>query len=235
MFIHQMAQVWNNNALAFTGIKLNVTDTASDAASLLQDLQVGGVSKFSVRKDGLVSAVNFLTSAELFVGAVDVALVRDGAADILALRRSTNPQTFNLYNTWTDATHNEGGGLTWSGDTMYLRTFKGAAGGVYQSMGIVAPTITFFLKASPTAAWSMDVNGNFVCPTDNTFDIGASGATRPRTGYFGTSVIVPAIALGATSAALKVGTHSAIGAETVTGFITIKDSAGNDRKIAVVS
>jgi hypothetical protein len=27
--------------------------------------------------------------------------------------------------------------------------------------------------------------------TDNTFDIGASGATRPRTGYFGTSVISP--------------------------------------------
>lgn len=41
--------------------------------------------------------------------------------------------------------------------------------------------------------------------------------------------------LGSTSAALKVGTHSAIAAETVTGYITIKDSAGTDRKIAVVS
>lgn len=29
--------------------------------------------------------------------------------------------------------------------------------------------------------------------TDNTYDIGASGATRPRTGYFGTSVITPSI------------------------------------------
>jgi len=34
---------------------------------------------------------------------------------------------------------------------------------------------------------------------------------------------------------LRVGTHSAIAAETVTGYITIKDSAGNLRKIAVVS
>jgi hypothetical protein len=34
---------------------------------------------------------------------------------------------------------------------------------------------------------------------------------------------------------LKYGTHSAIGAETVTGYITIKDSAGNTRKLAVVS
>ena len=29
--------------------------------------------------------------------------------------------------------------------------------------------------------------------TDNTYDIGASGATRPRTGYFGTSVVTPTI------------------------------------------
>jgi len=29
--------------------------------------------------------------------------------------------------------------------------------------------------------------------TDNTYDIGANGATRPRTGYFGTSIISPAI------------------------------------------
>jgi hypothetical protein len=29
--------------------------------------------------------------------------------------------------------------------------------------------------------------------TDNTYDIGASGATRPRTGYFGTSVISPLV------------------------------------------
>ncbi len=29
--------------------------------------------------------------------------------------------------------------------------------------------------------------------TDNTYDIGASGATRPRTGYFGTSIVVPTL------------------------------------------
>lgn len=29
--------------------------------------------------------------------------------------------------------------------------------------------------------------------TDNTFDIGASGATRPRTGYFGTSIVSPVV------------------------------------------
>lgn len=34
---------------------------------------------------------------------------------------------------------------------------------------------------------------------------------------------------------VRFGTHTAIGTETVTGFITIKDAAGNSRKLAVVS
>ena len=45
-------QTWNNAAVTFTGWQLNVTDTASNAASLLMDLQRGGVSRFSVRKGG---------------------------------------------------------------------------------------------------------------------------------------------------------------------------------------
>jgi hypothetical protein len=47
-----LEQTWNAGATVFTAHKINVTDTASDATSKLQDLQVGGVSKWSVRKDG---------------------------------------------------------------------------------------------------------------------------------------------------------------------------------------
>ena len=42
----------------FTSIKLNVTDTASNAASKLMDLQVGGVSKFNVEKTGSLNIAN---------------------------------------------------------------------------------------------------------------------------------------------------------------------------------
>lgn len=37
------------------------------------------------------------------------------------------------------------------------------------------------------------------------------------------------------SGAVRFGTHSALAAETVTGYITVKDAAGNTRKLAVVS
>jgi hypothetical protein len=47
-------QTWNNAATTFTGILANVTDTASNASSLLMDLQVGGSSVASINKSGLV-------------------------------------------------------------------------------------------------------------------------------------------------------------------------------------
>lgn len=45
-----MAQTWNNAAVTFTGLKANITDTASNAASLLMDLQVGGASILKAHK-----------------------------------------------------------------------------------------------------------------------------------------------------------------------------------------
>lgn len=51
-----LSQTWNAGAVTFTGLKFNATDTASAAASLVLDLQVGGSSLFTIRKDGYVTA-----------------------------------------------------------------------------------------------------------------------------------------------------------------------------------
>lgn len=50
--------------------------------------------------------------------------------------------------------------------------------------------------------------------TDNSFDIGASGATRPRTGYFGTSVVTPLVTIlpGANATAETISGYSLTGA-----------------------
>lgn len=47
-----LTQTWNNAAVDFTGIKLNVTNSNSGPFSLLMDLQVGGISTFSVTTAG---------------------------------------------------------------------------------------------------------------------------------------------------------------------------------------
>jgi hypothetical protein len=46
------AQIWNDGAVAFTGLKFDAFDSASSASSKLLDLSVAGVSKFSVAKSG---------------------------------------------------------------------------------------------------------------------------------------------------------------------------------------
>jgi hypothetical protein len=51
---------WNEAATTFTAVKVNITDTASAAGSLLVDLQVGGSSKFNVNKAGNVTVAGTL-------------------------------------------------------------------------------------------------------------------------------------------------------------------------------
>jgi hypothetical protein len=50
--IFDLTDTWNAGATNFTAIKMNVTDTASAAGSLLIDLQVGGASKAAITKTG---------------------------------------------------------------------------------------------------------------------------------------------------------------------------------------
>ena len=54
-----ISQTWNNAAVVFTGLRFNAAGTSdanSAAASKLLDLQIGGVSKFSVDKYGITTS-----------------------------------------------------------------------------------------------------------------------------------------------------------------------------------
>jgi hypothetical protein len=53
-----ISQTWDALAVAFTAFKVNATSTNSASGSLLLDLQVGGVSKFSVDKAGVTKINN---------------------------------------------------------------------------------------------------------------------------------------------------------------------------------
>jgi hypothetical protein len=55
--IAQFEATWNNAGLTGAGIVLNVTNTASAAGSLLENLQVGNVSQWKVDKAGNVTAI----------------------------------------------------------------------------------------------------------------------------------------------------------------------------------
>ena len=64
-YIYDLVDTWNDGATTFTSIKMDVADSASNAASLLMDLQVGSVSQFNVSKAGVVNVRgNILPSAD---------------------------------------------------------------------------------------------------------------------------------------------------------------------------
>lgn len=69
-----LSQTWNNAGVTFTGIKLNVTNTASAVASLLLDLQTGGASQFSVSQAGTVAAAGPVNITSASASALAVGL-----------------------------------------------------------------------------------------------------------------------------------------------------------------
>ena len=50
-----LSQTWNASGVTFTGLRFNATNTASAAASLLADFQVGATSQFKIDKTGNVT------------------------------------------------------------------------------------------------------------------------------------------------------------------------------------
>ncbi len=71
-----LTQTWNDGAVAFTGIRLNVTNSGSLSASFLMDLQVGGASVFNInRVGGITTAGNFaMTAGTISVGGITQAV-----------------------------------------------------------------------------------------------------------------------------------------------------------------
>jgi hypothetical protein len=125
-----VGQTWNASGTTFTALRVNATETAAGAGSLLMALQRDGTSQFIVRRDGVTAGALFAIGTNtlgntLYNGGVmmtsgselawannassvyntlDVRLARDGA-DTLAQRRTTNAQESRLYSTFTSSTN----------------------------------------------------------------------------------------------------------------------------------
>lgn len=83
-----------------------------------------GLALASNNVDQLVISANQPTRVEIAQNAsnfgwADVQIFRD-AADIWAQRRSTNPQAFKLYNTFTDTSNYERLSIGWSGNLLIM-------------------------------------------------------------------------------------------------------------------
>lgn len=187
---------WGTQALGPDGS--NTAPSFSFASSTNSGLYFSSVPRMSVagtNRYTFGAATFFIVSdtAALTMGtASDITITRD-AANVLAQRNSTNAQTFRVYNTFTDVSNYEFLSIGYGNLTNVASIFVNQAGsGSARILEIGtkgSSSIRFF--TNNTNCWLITSAGNITAITDNAFDIGASGATRPRTLHVGTSVVLP--------------------------------------------
>lgn len=124
------------------------------------------------------------------------------SANVLAQRNGATSQAYYVYNSYTDVSNYERSFINWSGNVGYFGVEAGGTG-TRRGMGLAGATITFLVgSGSSSAVWQINTSGHILAASDNTYDIGASGATRPRnlyvagTGIFGGLLTTVATALG---------------------------------------
>jgi hypothetical protein len=185
-YIFDLVDQWADAAVTFTGIKLNVTDTASAAASNLMDLQVGGNRIFAVRRAAFSGTKTdrpaiigrqfnyFITEASGFFGVgpsdptVSVALVTGsvagggGGVDLVS----------GGFFAWRDSVTNAAGG------TRDLTLLRDAANTLAQRNGVNAQAFNIYNTYTDASNYER----GFVKWTSNELQIGTqalgTGSTR---------------------------------------------------------
>jgi len=125
------------------------------------------------------------------------------STNTLAVRNGTAQQLFNIYNTYTNASNFARATSSWNGNDWVLGTFAAGSG--------TAGGIQFYTAG--TSRWKIGTDGHLTATVDNTYDIGASGANRPRNVFVannisvGSSVTVDSVFSHRTGSVLFGGTN----------------------------
>ena len=124
----------------------------------------------------------------LYLGAsADARLVRD-AANTLAQRNGVNAQTFRVYNSYTDGSNYERGSLGWTTNNLDIKTEQAGTGSARSIRIFTVGAASLQFGTNNSINWTISSTGHWLANTDNTYDIGASGANRPRSIFVGTSI-----------------------------------------------
>lgn len=227
-------QTWNAVGTTFTGLALNVTNTASASGSKLLDLQFGGASKFHVLTNAASSSVR--TYAEVVGNGVNDHIRMGFVASSPSIVFSTNAggQKLQLLG---DITGSGGAGeVRFSSDSAvaWTNSTNGGSPDTY----LTRDAANIIAQRNSTNAQTSRLYGTYTDGSNYTrLSLAATSTTMTiacETAGTGADNIDLTLTPAGTGV-VQFGTHSALAAETVTGYITIKDAAGNSRKIAVVS
>lgn len=257
-----LSQTWNNAAVTFFGATINCVDTASSASSRPFRVQVSGVTVFDVFKSGTLNTAGNLVAqgGTLALGsASDVVLIREGA-NSLALRNSTNIQTFAIQQTYTDGGNYRRNRLTSDGSGASSYFSEGLGTGLtgnshkFYADGTLCLTITTGgatfaqnLSLAPTVAVAWASKSRIQSSVDGLLTLANAannGFTRLCLG--GVTSAEPALAKSGASLQAKLADNSAFtfiqgklqtdnayaaGAVVGTGSVVIYDSTGTAYRV----
>jgi len=144
----------------------------------------------------------------------DVGLLRSGT-QCIGMQNGTTSQIFEVFESYIDASN-------------YSKLRVGARAGtdfmIYTQRNGSIPARPLTLGANGGLQWQIGTTGHFIALTDNTNDIGASGATRPRNIFAAGGITTGATTLHTTSVALTNGAAAAA------GTLSNAPTAGNPTK-----
>lgn len=228
-------QTWNAGAVTFTGLFANITNTASAIGSKLLDLQFGGASKFQVLTGAASSSARTYMQVNGNGVNDNITFGFQVALPVIAFNTNAGGNKITLLG---DSTGSGGAGeirlssdsvLVWSAST----TLANSATTV-----LARDADHVIAQRNSTNAQTSRIYGTYTDSSNYTrLSLAATSTTMTiacETAGTGADNIDLTLTPAGTGV-VQFGTHSVLAAETVTGYITIKDAAGNSRKIAVVS
>jgi len=113
----------------------------------------------------------------------DTFLTRDGGSGLLAQRNSTNAQTFNIYNTYTDGSNYERGFLKWNSNELLIGTEALGTGTALNVKLQSAGSILYF-GSGGNVQWTVDSGRNLApASAGATLTVGTDSAALAGT-YF---------------------------------------------------
>ena len=126
-------------------------------------------------------------------------------SNVLEQRNGVNAQTFRIYNTYTDASNYERIGIYYDGSGTNRIWMERSGTGSARNLSLGGDATTLIMRVGGTDRWSISASGHYLASADNTYDIGASGATRPRNVYMASWIRMATTVVASLPAAATAG------------------------------
>ena len=180
--------VTGSTSMALNRYSLTFNDSNEGGGSITMAAPTFNNQNYSVTfpsANGNIMTDQSIWGNTLPIGWADAMFYRDGAANTIAQRNSTNAQTFLVYNTYSNASNYERGFNRWNSNVFQIGTER-LGTGLARSLGFVTEGVT---RMSISSAGFVNVPGT-LSATGGYIGGLYAGATAPtQTGDFGGSFL----------------------------------------------